>query len=369
MEIGEVAGHRNRRAFLDLPGRVYADLPLWVAPLRREERRMLDPRHPFYRHSTAAFFVAEDHGEVVGRIAVLDHRRWNQHRGSRDAIFTLFESIDDESVATGLFEAAAQWATSRGLVDLVGPIGMLPSDGHGVLVEGFELPPVLGVGYHPPYYDRLIKAAGFIKATDYLSGRVAVDHDVPAALFAAADAAAAAGGYRVVTLRSRRELRRWAPRIGELYNGTFQSNWEHIPVDEAEIRAMADQFLPIADPRLIAFLEHGDDIAGYLLILPDVASAVRRARGRLTPGAVLSVLRAVRTTREVILLGFGITPPHRGAGANLVMYATLARKAAEHRFRSAEVVQVEEGNIAMMRNMGALGVPWTKRHRIYRRTP
>ena len=369
MEIREVTGRHDRRAFLDLPSRVYADLPLWVAPLRRDERFMLGRRHPFHRHSTAAFFVAEDRSGIVGRIAVLDHRRWNQHRGTRDAIFTLFESVDDESVATALFETAAAWAQRRGLADMVGPIGMLPSDGHGVLVEGFELPPVLGVGYHPPYYDRLIKASGFVKATDYLSGRLAVDHDVPAEILAAADTAAAEGGYTVTTLRSRRELRKWAARIGELYNGTFQSNWEHIPVDDAEIKVMANQFLPIADPRLIAFLTHGDDIAGYLLILPDVSAAVRRARGRLTPRGLVGILRSVRTTREVILLGFGISPPHRGTGANLVMYATLARKAAEHRFRSAEVVQVEEGNTAMMRNMAALGVPWTKRHRIYRRSP
>ncbi|MBI5157865.1 MAG: hypothetical protein HZA58_07640 [Acidimicrobiia bacterium] len=369
MEIREVTTRHDRRAFLDLPSRVYAELPLWVAPLRRDERFVLDPHHPFYRHSTAAFFVAEDHDEIVGRIAVLDHRRWNEHRGTRDAIFTLFESIDDETTATTLFETVAAWGQGRGLTDVVGPIGMLPSDGHGILVEGFEIPPVLGVGYHPSYYDRLIKAAGFVKATDYLSGRLAVDHDVPAEIFTAADTAAEQNGYTVITLGSRRELRRWVPRIGALYNGTFESNWEHVPVDDAEIRAMADQFLPIADPRLISFITHGDDIVGYLLVLPDISAALRRARGRLTPGALMRILRAVRTTREVLLLGFGITPPHRGAGANLVMYATLARTAGEHRFRSAEVVQVEEGNTAMMRNMGALGVPWTKRHRIYRRSP
>ena len=127
MEIRQVTGHRDRRAFLDLPSRVYADLPLWIAPLRRDERFMLGERHPFYRHSAAAFFVAEARGEVVGRIAVLDHRKWNEHRGSNDAIFALFESIDDESVATTLFEAAAAWALPRGLADMAGPIGMLPS--------------------------------------------------------------------------------------------------------------------------------------------------------------------------------------------------------------------------------------------------
>ena len=348
MQIRQVTRRADRRAFIGLPARLYADLPLWVPPLHRDERFMMSRRHPFYRHSEAAFFVVEDDREVVGRIAVLDHRRWNDHSGA-------------------LFDTAATWAAKRGLTGLAGPMGMLPTDGHGILVEGFEVAPVLGVGYHPDYYDRLIKATGFIKATDYLSGRLAVDHDLPPEVFAAADAVAATAGYTITTPGTRRELRRWLEPLGVAYNSSFTNNWEYAPIDAAELKAIAAQFVPVSDPRLIGFLMHGSEVAGYILILPDIAAAVRQARGRLTPLAVLRIMRAVKTTPRVNLLGFGIAPGHRGEGANLVMYATLARRAADFRFTSAEVVQVDEANAAMMRNMARLGVPWTKRHRVYRR--
>jgi hypothetical protein len=367
MKVRKVSTPADRRAFLDLPATLYRDRPLWVAPLRRDERAMMNRRHPFYRHSDAAFFVLERDGTVVGRIAVLDHRRWNTHHGTRSAIFTLFEVVDDEAAAQALFDAAASWGRERGLTDLIGPMGMLPDDGHGILVEGFELPPAMGVGYHPPYYDRLVKSAGFAKATDYLSGRLAVDHEVPAEVFAAADAAAAVAGYQVKRFTTRRELRRWVEPFRVLYNEAFAGNWEFAPIDPAEMAATARRFMSVSDPRLVGVLLHGKDVAGYLLILPDISEALRRAHGRLTPWAVVRIMRAVRRADRVSLLGFGIAPTHRGDGANLVLYATLARQAANFHFTSAEAIQVEEGNVPMMRNMATLGVPWDKRHRIYRR--
>ena len=367
MEVRLVDSRAERRRFLDLPHAVHADHPLWVPELRRDiSFAMNRRRHPFYRHSDAAFLLAVDRGRAVGRLSVLDHRPYNEFRGRREAFFHHFEGIDDETVSQVLFEAAGEWARERGLDALVGPRGMLPTDGHGILVEGFERPPVVGVPWHPPYYDRLVKAAGLEKVTDYLSGVAEMDHEVPAQVFEAADQVAEAGGYEFKQFESRREVRRWTERLGGLYNATFEENFEYTPINSAEMKVVADQFLPIVDPRLIVLLMQGDDIAGYLFMLPDVADALREIRGRLFPFGWWRLLREVKRTDKVAMLAFGLMPAHRGVGANLLMYATIARHASDHRYRRAEVVQVEEGNVPMMKNMAAMDVPWTKRHRMYR---
>lgn len=361
------SGRSDRRRFVSFPHDLYRDEPLWLPTMRADEMSALEPSHPFYRHSEAAFLIAEDAGRVVGRIGVFEHRPSNEFRGSRAAFFGYFESIDDQEVADALLAAAAEWARPRGLDTLVGPKGLLPSDGHGVLVDGFDLPPALGVAYHHRYYDRLIVGAGLAPATDYVSGRLAVSHDVPDQVFAMADAAAAAGGYELKTFTSKRQLKPWILRLGRMYNETMSGNWEYTPVDDVEIEAMAERFLPIVDPRLIVLLMQGDDIVGHLLLLPDVSDTIRAIRGRLLPFGWVRLLRAVKRTRKVTILAMGLVPGHRGAGANLVIYAALARGAHNYHFESAEVAQVEEGNTAMMRNLETLSVPWTKRHRMYRR--
>ena len=327
----------------------------------------MSPRHPFYRHSAGQFFLAREEARTIGRIAALHHSRWNQHRECNDVLFTMFDCYEDPAAARGLISAVGTWGRSRGATRLVGPIGMLPTDGNGILVEGFEHPPALGAGYHLPYYDRILIGAGLTKATDYLSGHLPVDHHLPPEVLAAADAAAQRDGFEVRPLRTRRALKDWIPRFRDIYNATFRGNFEFSPIDATDMEFLGRRVLRIADPRLLVLVTAGTEVAGYVIILPDVADALRQARGRLSPIAVSRIVRAVRTTRKVSILGFGIMPAYRKTGANLVVYAALARRAAAHRFESAEVVHVDEANSAMMRNMTDLGVPWTKRHRIYQR--
>ena len=109
----------------------------------------------------------------------------------------------------------------------------------------------------------------------------------------------------------------------------------------------------------------GDEIAGHLFILPDVADGLRATGGRLFPFGWARILAEVRRTQVVDLLGLGLLPQHRGVGANAVVYAAIFRAVGTVRYRHAEVVQIEEGNSRVLANMTAIGVPWRHRHRIY----
>ena len=133
---------------------------------------MLDRRrHPFYRHSDAAFFLAVEDGRDVGRLAVLENRNYNAFNRTRTAHFALFESENSQSVAHALFDAAFTWARARGLETMVGPKGGLTAlDGLGLLVKGFEHRPALGIPYHLPYYAALIEGVGFHTKGDSVSG-------------------------------------------------------------------------------------------------------------------------------------------------------------------------------------------------------
>jgi len=361
------ARRRDLRRFVGLPFDLYRGCPEWCPPLRRDMARALDRRrNPFYRHSEAESFLAVESGRAVGRITVMENRNFNTARGRRDAFFYFFEAVDDPRVAAALLDAAAGWARGRGLDTLIGPKGFLPGDAMGILVEGFEHPVAMGVPYHHPYYGALLTACGLVKETDYLSGRLSKPYTLSPQILELGDAAAAALGYALHPFTTRRELRRWFGRIGEAYNRAFAENWEFCPLTPEEMQAIGKRLLALADPRMMVLLMKGDEIAGHLFILPDLGDGLRASRGRLFPFGWAQLLRAYRRTRVVDWTGMGLLPEHQGVGANAVMYAAIARAIDDFPYDHAELVQIEEGNVRMVRNMAAVGVPWRQRHRIYR---
>jgi len=302
----------------------------------------------------------------VGRLVVLEHRPFNRHTGSRAALFDRFECVDDPPVAGALFEAAAGWARRRSLERISGPRRLLAGAPNGILVEGFDHPPALGMPYHPPGYGAMIDAAGLIKEADLLSAYIDRTHPIPGAILEAADAAAARHGLQAVAYPSRRAMWRDRTAIAGLYNQAFAGSSDFCPLSGDELRSMARQMIAIAEPRLISMVKQGDRVAAFLMMLPDVSAGIRRSRGRLLPSGWLRIIAASRSTPLVSLQLYGVLPEFRGTGANLVTYADLARQARVTRFRAAEVVHVAEDNHAMRRNIDLLGgVEWAKRHRLY----
>ncbi len=364
----DTTSREDVHAFIDLPFRLYRGCAQWVPPLLPDIRLVLNRRrHPFYLHSTADFFLVESGGTTLGRIAVLDNKNHNRYHGRNDAFFYLFESINDPSVAERLFAAAADWAASRGLDTIIGPKGFLTSDGIGLLVEGFEHMPAMGMPYNHAYYPDLLAAAGLEKETGYVSGHLWRGHPVPPQLLQVADALRREHGLTIKSFRSKRELHRWIPRIGKVYNAAFVDNWEYCPITDEELEVIGDHLVAIADPSLLKLLMKDDEIIGYLFVFRDISTAIRQTEGRVWPLGWVRLLWALRSTRLVNLNGMGLLPQYQGMGISSVLFAEIARAADGVRYDRAEVVQIEDRNVRSLTNMEMLGVPFHKRHRVYRR--
>ncbi len=375
VRIHEVDTNRRRdvERFVDIPFRLYKGCPQWVPPLRSETRFQLNRwKNPFYRRNDAAFFIAERDGRDVGRIAVLHPQYYNEFKGLQNAHFYLFESIDDQEVANALFDHAAEWARARGLNVLRGPLGFMAADGFGMLAEGFEHRPAVGIPYNYPYYPRLAEGWGFQLEERVLSGYLDVmrlRREFPQRVLEVAEKVKQRYGFSVKTFRSKRELKEWvAPRLAEVYNRTLTHIAGDPPVSEEEVAAVADNLLMITDPQLLKFVMKGEEIVGFLFCFLDISEGLQRAWGRLFPFGFIHILRDLRCTTWLNLNGMGIAPEYQGLGGTTLMYAELYRAVQNFpRFRHADVVQVSEFNVKSLNEMGKFGVRWYKTHHIYRR--
>lgn len=356
--------------FLNLPFNFYKKCPQWVPPLQGDARRMLDRRHhPFYQHSDAAFFIAQDNaGEIFGRIAVLNNTHYNDYNHEKTAFFYLFECIDDLNISRRLFDAAFNWAQKRGLNLIKGPKGFTALDGMGLLIKGFEYMPAMGIPYNHAYYQKLVEDAGFISDGDVVSGYLRPDYRLPEKVHLVAQRVQARLGLTVERFTTRADLRAFVPRLKELYNESLPGTVGNTPLTDEEAKVMADQIIWFANPRLIKILKKGDQIVGFLFAYPDVSAALQRTKGKLFPFGWIDLLLELKRTTWIDINGAGVIEEYRGMGGTAILFSEMEKTLLSDDFTRADVVQIGVDNQKMQMEMSALGLDFCKTHRNYKRT-
>jgi GNAT superfamily N-acetyltransferase len=350
---------------------LYEGHPQWVPPFIADIKKMMNPdKHPYYEHSDAEFFVAEKDGEVVGRIAALENKPFNQYHDAKDAEFYLFDCINDQDVANVLFETVFDWAKARGLNKLVGPKGFGPLDGYGIQIEGFEHRQMMNMmNYNYPYYRELVENLGFTKVVDFVSSYVnPQDFQLPPKVRKAAEIAKKRGTFEVLDFKNKRHLTQWAGRIGEAYNKAFIKNWEYYPLTQREVDFVVGNVITIVDPDLIKIIVKDGEVVGFVFPFPDVSAAMQKNHGKLGPIAILRLLSEIKRTNWISFNGVGILPEYQGLGGNAVMYAELEKAMHKNaQFIHSELTQVAETAVQMRKDLKNLGVSFYKNHRVYER--
>ena len=360
--VRSVRSARELRRFIDLPYRLHARDPLWVPPLRRDVALLLSrKKNPFFEHAEAEYFLAERGGAVVGRIAAIANRLHNEFHEDKVGFFGFFESIDDQAVADALLEAAADWLRSRGFDTMRGPASFSTNDESGVLIEGFDTPPVVMMPHNPRYYPALLERAGFRKAKDllvYQGGSMADFVPVPERLARATEVIRERLGLTLRPLRMA-DFAGEVERIKALYNRCWEKNWGFVPMTDHEIDHLAKQFKPVVVPDLVPFLEKDGQPVGFGLALPDLNVVFRHnRRGRMFP-LVLKLLWALKRERipRLRILLLGILPEYRGKGLDAVLYHWIWTRGKQHRISWGEAGWILEDNPAM--NAGLLKMGFT----------
>ena len=359
------------RRFVELPYRLYKDCPQWVPPLHVDAYMYLNrKKHPFHEHSDVDFFIAVRDGREVGRIAAIENKPFNAYHKVKESNFFLFECENDPEAATALFDKVAEWSQARGLDTVIGPKGMGPLDGYGILVFGHEHRQTMTMlNYNFSYYQQLVEAQGFEKEVDFVSCFLPADKfHIPERVERITQRVMQRGGLQVKKFKNKKELVSWAPRIGIAYNNAFVNNWEYYPLTQREIDFVVDNIMTIADHRLIKIITHGEDVVGFLFAFHDVSAALQRAKGRLFPFGLLDILLELKRTNTVAVNGMGILPEFHGHGGNAMLYSEMGHTLLDfQQFVHVEMTQVAETTEQMRADLKNLNGVEYKNHRVYRR--
>ena len=326
-------------------------------------------KNPFFEHAEAEYFLAERDGTVVGRIAAIANFLHNEFHADRVGFFGFFETEDDQPVADALLDGAAAWLRGKGLDTMRGPASFSTNDESGVLVDGFDTPPVLMMPHNPPYYLTLLTRAGFARAKDLLvyqhgdsSGRTP---PVPERLTRASELLCQRLGITLRPLRMK-DFAAEVERVKVLYNKAWERNWGFVPMTDREIDHLAAQFKPVVVPDLVPFVEKDGEVIGFALALPDLNTFFRNNRsGRMFP-AILKILWALKTHRvhrcRITLLG--VLPEYRGKGIDAVLYHWIWTRGGAIGYGWGEAGWILEDNAAMNAGLVKMGFTVYKTYRL-----
>jgi len=366
VEVTQVQGFADLRRFVALPFRLHAGTP-WIPPLKLERYLFLTRRlNAYFTHGEGEYFLARRGNRVVGRVtAQIDHA-FNEFHGARWGMFGFLEFEEDQEVLDALLARAAAWLRERGCERMVGPMDFQMNDESGVLIEGFQLEPMVKQPWHPPYYRQKCDAAGLSKAMDLLmwERHTFETTQIDPRLSRFAQRAHDRYGVRVRSI-SRRHLRRELDEFAKVYNSAWSRNWGFVPYSKEDLDAYALELQFVYSKDWFMIAEIDGQTVGMAITVLDVNQVLKRMRGRLLPLGWWHFLNKARIIDRIRVGFLGVMPEYQHTGAGAALYLAQYRAGERTRQTGGEMGWILETNSSMNRAMEALGARVVKRYRVY----
>ena len=353
------------KRFIRLPARLYAHDPQFVPPLELERKDALTPKNPLFEHLEAQYFLAVRDGRDVGRIsAQVDQLVADRQLG----FFGLLAAEDDPQVFAALFAAAESWLRERGRTRVQGPFSLSINEETGLLVDGFDSPPMIFMAHDPRYAAARVEAQGYAKAKDVLAYLFDVTRGFPERVMRLVRRAES-GGVRIRHIdmsRIEEEFR----LVMEIFNDAWSQNWGFVPFTEHEFTHMAKGMKPLLDPTWTAVAEYEGKPVAFAILIPNLNEAIRDFGGRLLPfnwlKLILRIKRGTKTGR-VPLMGVrrSFAGGLMGGMVPLLMIHSLQRNAQPKGMQRGELSWILEDNRPMRSMIEALGAEAYKTYRVY----
>ncbi|MEX0599804.1 MAG: hypothetical protein WD021_08075 [Rhodothermales bacterium] len=358
--VRPVSSKKDLKRFIDFQYDLYRDYPAWVAPLRRDVRRVLNPRkNAFFEHSAIHSMLAEDaSGRVVGRIAAVVNGMHLQKYDDGNGFFGFFETIDDYAVAEALLDAAIERLRSEGLTGVRGPANPSLNDTAGLLVGGFDREPSVLMPYNAPYYEAFLERHGFERAMTMWAYYIHKKYASTERLERGVEIVKQRNpGIRVRTIDMDR-FEEEARTILHIYNDAWSNNWGHVPMTEGEFGQLAGEMKQIVDPNIVFILEDAGRPVAFSISLPNINQLLRHVDdGRLLPFGLPKMLAYAKWggLYECRTPLMGVLREYQGRGLDAVLNLAVIQEGPRNGYDASEMSWVLDSNKRLRNALESFG--------------
>jgi hypothetical protein len=366
-----VDDQRTRNQFIRLPNRIYQNDPAWVPPLVLERKQFLFGSNPYFEHARFQGWLASRNGRAVGRITAQIDELHLQRYQDATGFYGMLEAEDDPAVFEALFTTAEAWLRQHGMHRVRGPFNLSINHECGMLVEGFETPPMVMMGHARPFYEKHIERQGYRPEIDLL------------AYLAPTDFAFTPAMQRIIKRYQDKivlrpfdfsRLNDELAVLQDIYEDAWSNNWGFLPFTVKELQHLGRDLKQLVPEEFVAIAEFEGRPAAMIVVFPNLYEAIRDLGGRLLPFGWLKLVWRLKTqclkTLRVPLMGVRrqYHDSRLGAALALSLIAHVQAIALRNAYREVEMSWILESNKGMRNMIESIGGVAYKRYRIFGKT-
>jgi hypothetical protein len=347
LQLKEVQTQSALRQFVSFPYSLYRGNAYWVPPLRSDEFNSLKKeKNPAFEFCDAKYWLAVKNGTVVGRIAGIVNKKYNEKYRLNTVRFGWFDFIDDQEVSSALLHAVEAWARERGMKSIHGPLGFSDMDGEGTLIEGFEEVGTLGAIYNYPYYRRHIESAAYEKDADWVEYEATIHPGIPEKIARLAEIALQRNNLSILAVKTAKEILPYAHEIFNVLNDAYRDLYGFVELSEKQIAMYVKQYFGFIRPEYVpVVLDAAGKVAAFGIAMPSLSAALRKCNGRLFPFGFLRVLWAMKHNRNVDLYLTAVRPDMQNKGVNAILIHEMNKVFIKNKIEKVETNRELEGNV------------------------
>ncbi|HMK49685.1 MAG TPA: hypothetical protein VK435_06515 [Thermodesulfovibrionales bacterium] len=363
IEVIEVTSGRDLDDFIDFPFRLYSRDPFYVPLLKSELKKQFSPNNPFFLHARVRYFLAKKDGQIAGRTAsIVNHRHLEFHKDGA-GFFGFFEAVNDRSVAEALLDKVSSCLKDEGMKVMRGPMSFSTNEECGMLLEGFDSPPMLMMPYNPPHYHTLMEECGMSKSKDLFAYILDTPDELPPKILRVADIASKYG----ITVRHIDKKRFEADMkiFKEVYNSAWANNWGFIPLTDEELIFLGNNLKPVLVPDMTIIAEKNGEPVGFLGLLPDFNFVLKHMNGRLNPLTIVKALYYSKKIKDLRMLLLGTKAEYRNRGVDALLFREAFKGVKRGGYKRVDFSWILEDNIPVQRLVEMIGGRLYKKYRIY----
>lgn len=327
---------------------LYKGNDCYVPPLIMDEVGTLSPDvNPAFDFCDAQSFMAFRNGEPVGTITAIINKAYNEKTGEKLMRFGFVNFIDDQEVVDELFAAAEEWGRSRGMTEIVGPMGFSDMDHEGMLIEGFDELGTMATIYNYPYYPAHMERMGYEKDVDWIEFRMTVPEAIPEKHVRIAEIVARKYGLSVKKYTSRSKIKKeYGHAIFELVNEAYADLYGFVPLTERQIDFYIKAYIGVLRLEDVCLVVDSEGkLVALGISMPSLSRALQKSKGKMFPFGWWHLLKAIRGNTDVVdLLLVAVKPEYQSRGVNALIFADLIPQYNKNGYKYAESNLELEGN-------------------------
>lgn len=372
--IKKVADKKDLKAFIRFNYELYKNNPYAVPDLYDDMLNTFSPKkNAAFEFCESDYFLAYQDGKLVGRVAAIINHRANETWNKKEVRFGWIDFIDNPEVSKALLQEVERWGKSKGMTEIVGPLGFTDMDAEGMLIEGFDQLSTMATIYNYPYYPQHMERLGYEKAADWVEFKLTVPDRLPDKFVRIAEIIMQKYNLKIKKLKNRKEIEQYnyGQKIFDLINEAYAPLYGYSKMTQGQIDQYVKMYLPMLDLRMVTLVEDAEkNLVAVGISMASMSEALQKAKGKLLPFGWYHLLKAlfVKHSKTLDLLLVAVKPEYQSKGVNALLFYDLVPIYQKMGFKYGESNPELEDNKKVQAQWSAFESELHKRRRAFRKT-